>query len=238
MPKLYTSPFWVPWGGCRSYMSSSGAVQSFSEKPGTVRKGLKYNRSRRFCEWKDSVRRPNKWTRLTCIECVRVIVFAGRAEAGQAIIRDFQNKSTVHHAIRWLQISMAANVAVVEIVHSLVERSVKSSIKGCSLPLSLSRPPFFPPQQIIHENTQIQTYGNNTLWQVDVCWGFWKEAVFQGRHSHGGISVKLLLIPLGRGRRVLSVLMFDIWWKRWVKRPSKLHRRLFSAERCYLCGDI
>ena len=76
--------------------------------------------------------------RLTCIECVRVIIFAGRAEAGQAIIRDFQNKSTVHHTIRWLQISMVANVAVVEIVHSLVERSIKSSIVGYSLSLSLS----------------------------------------------------------------------------------------------------
>lgn len=32
MPKLYTSPFGVPWGGWRSYISSSGAVQSFSEE--------------------------------------------------------------------------------------------------------------------------------------------------------------------------------------------------------------
>lgn len=114
----------------------------------TVKKGLKYNRSWCFREWKDSVLRPNKWTRLTCIECVRVIVFAGRAEAGQAIIRDFQNKSTVHHAIRWLQISMAANVAVVEIVHSLVERSVKSSIKGRSL-----SPRFF-----LHSKSYMKTH--------------------------------------------------------------------------------
>lgn len=68
------------------------------------------------------------------------------------------------------------------------------------------------------------------LWQVDVCWGFWKDAVFQGRHSHGGISVKLLLIPLGRGRRVLTVLMFNILWKRWVNHPSKLPQRLFCCR--------
>lgn len=171
------------------------------------------------------------WTPLTCIESVRVIVFAGRAEAGQAIIRDFQNKSTVHHAIRWLQISMAAKVAVVEIVHSLVERSVKSSIKGCFLFF------YFPLQQIIHENTQIQTYGNNTVWQVDVCRRFWKEAVFQGQHSHRGISVKLLLIPLGRGRWALNVVYScSIFCGNGESNIP--HQRLFSAESCYLCGAI
>lgn len=70
-------------------------------------------------------------TQLTCIESMRVIVFAGRAKAGQAIICDFQNKSTVHHAIRWLQISMAAKVAVVEIVHSLAEES--EALRGVPL---------------------------------------------------------------------------------------------------------
>lgn len=165
-----------------------------------------------------------KWAGLTCVECVRVIVFAGRAEAGQAVIRDLQNKSTVHHAIRWLQISMAANVAVVEIVHSLVERSVKSNIKGCSLSLL-----FFPLQQIIHENTHTQTCGNNTLWQVDVCWGFWKGASFQGRQS-----VKLLLILFwegGGGYWMYSCLMSCGNGESNIPQSS-------SAERCYLYGEI
>lgn len=187
MPKLYTSPFWVPWGGCRSYMSSSGAVQSFSEKQGT--------------EWNNSspcFQRcgPYKlWTRLTCIESVRVIVFAGRAEAGQAIIRDFQNKSAVHHAIRWLQISMAADVAVVEIIHSLVERSVKSSIKGCSPP-----PHLFPPSTANH------TWKHKSRHMEIICSDKWMYAVafqttpcFKDGTVIGGISVKLLLIPLGGG---------------------------------------
>lgn len=134
------------------------------------------------------------WTRLTCIESVRVIVFAGRAEAGQAIIRDFQNKSTVHHAIRWLQISMAADVAVVEIIHSLVERSVKSSIKGCSPPL------FSPLYCKSYMKTQIQTYGNNMLWQVDVCCSFWNDALFQGRHSHWGNFCEITVNSFGRRR--------------------------------------
>lgn len=92
---------------------------------------------------------------------------------------------------------MAANVAVVKIVHSLVEKSIKSSIKGV-----LSRSLLF----LLHSKSymkthKIQTYGNYTLWQVckNVCWRFWKEAASQGRHSHGGIIVKLLLIPLVRG---------------------------------------
>lgn len=52
-----------------------------------------------------------------------VVIFTRRSEAGQAIIRDFQNKSAVHDAVGWLEIPVAANVAVVKIVHSLLERT-------------------------------------------------------------------------------------------------------------------
>lgn len=123
MPKLYTSPFWVPWGGCRSYMSSSGAVQSFSRGNIRIKNVLHVFYER--CDWINDLQHE-----LTCIERVRVVVFAGRAEAGQAVIRYFQNKPAVHHAIRWLQISVAAKVAVVQEVHTLVQRSVRTSING------------------------------------------------------------------------------------------------------------
>lgn len=98
--------------------------------------------NRRLSEWKK--KEP------TCIERVRVIVFVGWAEAGQTIIRDFQNKSTVHHTIRWLEISVAADVAVVKIVHSLVETSEKFNIRGVAVWL----PSFSPPQQIRQGHAQ------------------------------------------------------------------------------------
>lgn len=62
---------------------------------------------------------------LTGVERVGVIVLAGRAEAGQAVICDLQNEATVHHAVGGLQVSMAAKVAVVEKVHALQHRGVR-----------------------------------------------------------------------------------------------------------------
>ncbi len=145
---------------------------------------------------------------------MRVIVLAGWAEAGQAIICDFQNKSTVHHAIRWLQISMAANVAVVEVVHSLVERSTKSSIRFT---------------KHTWKHTNLQTQKSYALW-VDVWWRF-LETGFKaaGRHCHTRTSIKLLLIHLGGRHKVLNVCMLNISWKWWVKPPQTTFPSLQNA---------
>lgn len=56
----------------------------------------------------------------TCVEGVRVVVLAGRAEAHQAVICDLQDKAAVHHAVGRLEVAVAADVAVVQVVHSLV----------------------------------------------------------------------------------------------------------------------
>lgn len=112
MPKLYTSPFWVPWGGWRSYNSSSGAVQSFSEE-NTMDELIKGHECKRML---------SSMKMHTCVKRVRVVIFAGRPEACQTIICNLQNEPTVHDAIGWLKVPVAADVAVVKIVHSLVER--------------------------------------------------------------------------------------------------------------------
>lgn len=113
MPKLYTSPFWVPWGGWRSYISSSGAVQSFSEQRMIDEMSSQMATDTKKKRWREMH---------TCIKRMRVVVFAGRPEASQTVISDFQNKSTVHNTVGRLEIPMAADVVVVKIVHSLVER--------------------------------------------------------------------------------------------------------------------
>lgn len=112
MPKLYTSPFWVPWGGWRSYISSSGAVQSFSEE-NTMDELIKGHECKRML---------SSMKMHTCVKRVRVVIFAGRPEACQTIICNLQNEPTIHDAIGWLKVPVAADVAVVKIVHSLVER--------------------------------------------------------------------------------------------------------------------
>lgn len=63
---------------------------------------------------------------------------------------------------------MAANVAVVEIVHSLVERSVKSSIKGCSLCLSLFLFFFF------HSKSYMKTHKSRHM--EIICFDKWMYA--------------------------------------------------------------
>lgn len=167
--------------------------------------------------------------RLTCIERVRVIVFAGWAEAGQAIIRDFQNKATVHHAIRWLEISMAAKVAVVKIVHPLGERW-SQALKGCCLALF-----FFCPtanHTWKHTKSRHMEMIRSDEWMYAE--GFEKRL----RFKDGTVPGEFLCQFLWWGwERVLNALMFNILWKRWVRHPSKLHQRLFSTERCYLRGE-
>lgn len=65
--------------------------------------------------------------------------------------------------------------------------------------------------------------------------GFWKELVCQGQHRLEGISVKLQLIPLVRGRMVLNKFVFSILWNWWVKHPSKLQQQLSSLQNAVIC---
>lgn len=183
--------------------------------------------------------------RHTCIESVRVIVFAGGAKAHQTVICDFQNKTTVHNAVGRLEIPVAADVAVVQVVHSLVESSVKSGVKRGVGSLILvffthtakhRREPTARPRhmEVIHLDKWM--YGKGFEKKPPKK----KEAASQGRCSHGGTAVKLLLIPLVRGGGHGGDWMYScaILWKRWVRHPSKLHERLFSTEHYAMRGDI
>lgn len=135
----------------------------------------------------------------TCVKRVRVVIFAGWPEACQTIIRDFQNEPTVHDAIGWLEVPVAADVAVVKIVHSLVERRPLNHFFFLFFFILFCLPSKAGNRTILKRIMELTWFDK----QVHAAG---KEAAFQGRHSHGRIAVKLCLIPFAGIRNVVQKL--------------------------------
>lgn len=213
MPKLYTSPFWVPWGGCRSYMSSSGAVQSFSEK-------VRHNLNQSENVWNATVADVFVHKNTQHVDCINDLTYSHRVRASRRF-RWTSGSWPSHNPWFSKQICCPRRNWMTSDFHG----SQSSCCGDSSFPGGEKHQAsqalwgvgslnifFFPLQQIIHEDTQIQTYGNNIFWQVDVCWRFWKEAVFLSRaaQSYWGMSVKLLLIPLVSGLLLLWMYLCPV----------------------------
>lgn len=170
-----------------------------------------------------SVRRAHEQTPMlssakshTCIKSMGVVIFERRSEAGQAVIRDFQNKAAVHDAVGRLEVPMAANVAVVKIVHSLVDRRAKNCFlipfdskkwqKWCALTSGC---------MLQERRSRLKDAKS----KQNGC-----EIMFNSFRGGGGGGMG------GGSKNVLQ--------KQWVRHRSKLRRCLFLAEPHYLCTDI